>query len=194
MSGIDQERKRPAANTKIKIIKMIPRDSENDVGVTALSPLQDRNGVKTGVFSQTFWWASLVWEQYYKADNFLLLEWVVGGRFQGTCLGTFWVMLSVSNSTVETQSCSSLRLWISVGAPSCHGTRLKNKLNIFYRSQMGSSKTFITTMKYTIKLTQTFPVPLQALLRAAGQLINYRYLEFHLPDYIADALIISVYS
>lgn len=56
MSGIDQERKRSAANTKIKIIKMIPSDSENGVGVTALSPLQDRNGIKTEryVFSETF--------------------------------------------------------------------------------------------------------------------------------------------
>lgn len=135
MSGIDQERKRSAANTKIKIIKMIPSDSENGVGVTALSPLRDRNGIKTEryVFSETFWRASLVWEQYYKADNFLLLEWDVGGRFQGTsfCLGTFWVTLSISNSTVETQFCSSLHLWVSVGAPGCHRTHLKNKLNIF---------------------------------------------------------------
>lgn len=34
------------------------------------------------------------------------------------------------------------------------------------RIQMWSNKTFITTMKCTIKLTQTFPVTIQALPRA----------------------------
>lgn len=84
----------------------------------------------------------------------------MGGRFGGTsfCLGTFWVILSTSNSTTEARSCSSLHRRISVVAPWCHKIHLKRKLNIFCRSQMWSNKNSTIIMKYKKTLTRTFPV------------------------------------